>query len=380
MFLEYIINIKSLFILSVLLCLGLSIFKNKIYFFGTTGLIIFLWIPYIVDQIFIGRIVTNIDDSKVWFGFLSGYLGSGFGAIATLVGIFYQLNYTKKMEEKNRIQGILLYLKYSLENISKSEVLLFDVEENSFINEDPKSFFQISEEFLRENIKLLFLLGQIRAKELLDFFMEVFLFNSTCLKLSKIKENKYIFNDILNLLEKYKYTGIEKEIYENVLKTKDFFKILDSLITYRFLLKNTNDDSIAKNAVYNYINLATEDLLKKKEDIGNANYIKNRKHTKEFLLLNISIVRCEELKNNILDEKIEDEKIFYTINTMKHQMLMYIITIEEEEKLDSELFTSIITVLRSLKNRTTLESTIIRDKKSLQLQAIDLIIKLNSFK
>lgn len=374
MFLEYVINVQSLFILSFLLCVGLLYFKNKIYFFCGVGLIIFLWIPYIFDQLFVGRIVTNIDDSKEWFSFLSGYLGSGFGAVATLSGIFYQLNYTRKIEEKNRLQGLILYLKYSLENINESNIHIYQIENNSFYDEERKGIFQISEEFLSDNIKLLFSLGEDKAKEILDFFLKVFYFNKMCLRLSEIKKSSDVLSEIKKILINEEQIEIVEEIKEANLKILEIFKILDTILTYKSMYSGLKDHiEIQKKIKLKFTSLIAC-LNAEKIIIKNIKYIKRRKDYKINFDDDI-----EKIKKEIFNDEVKEEEIFYYINKVKIELISNLITSEEEENIKYELFLALNKELRILKMRFFSENKIIEEKKKIKQESIKLISMLNNY-
>lgn len=384
MFLEYVINVQSLFILSFLLCVGLLYFKNKIYFFCGVGLIIFLWIPYIFDQLFVGRIVTNIDDSKEWFSFLSGYLGSGFGAIATLSGIFYQLNYTRKLEEKNRLEGLILYLKYSLEDISQSEIFIMDIEYNNFYNEGTKSFFQISENFLRDNIKLLFSLDENIAKEILDFFLEVFHFNSNCLRLSKIEKESLILEDIIiNLKKETKELNKElnKELINTFLRIKNIFNSLDSILAQKFIFNENKDNpEIQIRVIKSTKNFIIDSLKKDIEIIEKMEYIKKRRVIKTFLDNNLKKIKSSDFEKEIFNENLKEENLFNILTNIKNELILNVITAEEIEILKYDSGINLVNKIKILKTRLFLEKQIIKDKIETKENAQKLIYKIKNKK
>lgn len=378
MILQYIINVKILFIFSVLFCLIFLLNKNKIYFLSSLSLIIFLWIPYIFDQLFVGRIVTNINDPKEWFSFLSGYLGSGFGAIATLIGIFYQLNYTRKMEDKNRLEGLTLYLKYCLEDILESSTEIIWIEQNIFFKEGTKSFFQISENFLKENIKLLFSLGEITAKEILNLFLEVFHFNKLCLKLKEIKKENILIEEIINIIkENEKEFEIKEEILEGMLKIKSIFDSLNSLLSYKYIFDDFKDNFEVQNRIKEQISYTELILLIEKiKEIANIKYIKNRKYIKVFLNNSLEKINCKKFKEDIFNGEVKEEEILEIIAELKEELVMNIVTIEEKKVLEPELYLKLMNNLVNLKTRFKLEKKIVNDKEKIRQKAQVLITKL----
>ncbi|VYU47400.1 hypothetical protein [Clostridium tertium] len=59
-------------------------------------------IPLVIDYLVIGNnIPSNISNSE-WVGFLGSYVGAIVGSLATLIGIFITINFTKKQAELDR--------------------------------------------------------------------------------------------------------------------------------------------------------------------------------------------------------------------------------------------------------------------------------------
>lgn len=174
---------------------------------------IFLFTPYLLDKYMMGKVVTTMGKAE-WFGFLGSYLGGGITALITLIGIYWQLNETKKKSEKENKEGIFEYLKYILnknQNIEFKYQILRDSETTYKVKKD-KLFFSFGDSFIEGNAKIIF--SEKKGKEIASLFESVNNYNKTYV--SYIED--YI--ELKNRIDKIIQIFIESELPS---ETKDEF-------------------------------------------------------------------------------------------------------------------------------------------------------------
>lgn len=381
-----IITIQNFFnITIVILIVGMFIWykKRKIYYI-VIGFLIFLWLPYIIDFLIIGRIKTNITNVDTWLGFMGSYLGSGLGAGITLIGVFYQLDFSKKLEEKNRLSGFISYLNYSLKNISSNKIIFEEIENNKFFETNKESFYEISEKFLQENMVLLFSIGKFEAEKVLNFFLEVFNYNNKCVLFSNNKTKDILLNELNETLEKIgNEVDIKNELYNMLLKIKSIFMMLNLLTTYKWILnteKNNRDEKIKKN-----IDEIIVGIIKDIREIQNFKYIKRRKTFSFFNPIDKKkiecpiIFSCYYLRILILEKENTEEKIFLEINYLQEMLVTEFLNMEDYSFEDNSIFLKLEERKKQLLKIIKLEKEIINDKKRILSSALDLAKDLEKY-
>ena len=182
------------------------------------GILIFIFLPWIIDEYFMGLFVTNWGISD-WAGFLGSYIGGIIGALITLVGVYWQIKRDDKLKNKEKIIGVLKGILYSLDKNLIADKKLSEEENKKILEEKMfQSFyfldyyydntvysvfydtyiFEIFPEIIRENYKIIFEI---------DFGAEIIDLNDLIKEFNKnhkflIFQSKNIKNILKNIEEK----------------------------------------------------------------------------------------------------------------------------------------------------------------------------------
>lgn len=152
----------------------------------------------------------EIGSADGWIGFLGGYTGG----IIALIGIWWQLEESKKLEEFNKVVGLKKYILYILNHNSNSKNAEITTEDVNFgiqalisyqtlsIKGDYKPYTQFCTDFINQNLKIIMELDL--GEKLLDIDRKIQETNKMINTIfSEANERKFLIKNIENfLLEK----------------------------------------------------------------------------------------------------------------------------------------------------------------------------------
>lgn len=171
-----------------------------------------------------------------WMGFLGAYLSG----VISLVGIAWQINYSKNQEENNKKQGLSEYLKYIIKkNQEDRSAKNFSIQKLvSFSNKSKEikysQYVPFDEAFISDNLKIIMSLNY--GKEILDIFYEIKELESLIERINNYHKNdlKY-FEELKKLIDILDDSGLG-------IKEKNNFRILEllSLIIESLNTSNSN--------------------------------------------------------------------------------------------------------------------------------------------
>lgn len=220
------------------------------------GIIVFLFLPFGIDQFFMNKFVTNWDMGQ-WAGFLGSYLGGAIGGVIAIGGIWWQVT----REDKKKKQEILLgVLKYFYHILKKN---LLGPDKNLEIESD-KSFQRKTYHIFSYNSSSLS--GDEEIKILTEFNQNIIINNLNSVYKLKYGEELYELNDkILEFNKDYEY------LFKNLSKKKNLLKKLD-VNPYTHILKilsnliNNLSNQNNRRSIENNI-LSLEQLINIPEDL-----------------------------------------------------------------------------------------------------------------
>lgn len=177
------------------------------------GILIFIFLPWIIDEYFMGLFVTNWGISD-WAGFLGSYIGGIIGALITLVGVYWQIKRDDKLKNKEKIIGVLKGILYSLnknletqnlESINKNSFYVLDYYYSDIVYSEfsVSHIYPIFPEIIKENYKVIFELDFGNDIIELDELIKDFNKNHYFLSL-QLANKKEIIREIENKLKENK--------------------------------------------------------------------------------------------------------------------------------------------------------------------------------
>lgn len=198
-------------------------------FWLIVGLVIFIFLPFGIDQLVMNKFVTTWSKGD-WAGFLGSYLGGGIGALITLGGVWWQVKKTNEKDKKDKTIGVLKGILYSLDRNLKTKNLE-DILKRSFYVLDwyygdtvfykfyNSYIYEIFPEIIKENYKVIFELDF--GKEIVDLNENIKEFNQNHKFLSfELKKKKDVMIRIKSKIESLKKSDFKK-IFDELEKIKD---------------------------------------------------------------------------------------------------------------------------------------------------------------
>ncbi|MGL5965149.1 MAG: hypothetical protein ACRCZ2_12250 [Fusobacteriaceae bacterium] len=279
-------------------------------------ILLFFILPICIDKIFMNKFITNWSLGE-WAGFLGSYLGGGISGFIALVGIWWQLNHSKKDKETTEIKNLLLETLFYLDKNLKSENL-------------EKIQFQIqgdinhtSEEFLINEYNQIFGLWSQLLNENRDKIFKLPFYDKFATTIFKIIE----FN------ENYKRMIIMKETLKEALKKiskkNNLFilaeKVSNLIYSYHFISNGVNGKN---NIFYKEIILSVLNNLEKNDSLTT-------------IISKIKIIEDIDFTSNLLDKKISIELIDIYILILDNLFSSYQFESETTENKGLELITYI---------------------------------------
>lgn len=210
------------------------------------GLLILL-IPLVLTLLYIIKTckLPSID------GLLS-LLGAFYGGVISLVGIAWQMNFSKRQEENNKKQGLEEYIKYILEkNLEDRSVKDFNIQKLISFSTKWKEinysgYILFDETFISDNLKTI--VSSDYGKEILEIFYEMKELNTL---IERIKNDFPNRSDYINNLTEFINKGCKDNVKGNLAILESISSIIESI--------NTNNSTIL---------ISLQDNLKKKLDNG----------------------------------------------------------------------------------------------------------------
>lgn len=282
--------------------------------------LIFLIIPCIIDAL-MGTVVT-VMDREHWFGFFGSYLGGSIGAIITLIGIYWQLNETKKKSEKENKEGIFEYLKYILnknKNIEFKYQVLKDLNTVYEVRKD-KLFFSLENSFIEGNAKTIF--SEKKGKEIANLFESINNYNANYTNyIGNYIELEKRIDKIIQVLTKSELLSEKKDKYTQViLNGRDLILYLNMQqnLIQKYL---TPGPRIYANALKN-ISSTINTEISKFVKILNSVEIEPTTSEEEITLAYNNIIDIENLNEDILTKDNFEKYLLKLFLFEKHILIL----------------------------------------------------------
>lgn len=334
-------------------------------------IILFLLIPYFLDKFIMGRIVTTMGKSE-WFGFLGSYLGSGLGALLTLLGVYYQINYNEKKEKKEKLEGVLKYVLYIFNKNLNKKYLYNLYFFNKNLIEKKERFEELSKKFIDDNLKILFTIDF--GKEIVELNEKIINYNQKNLYSEKIIANrKKILKEMKEKIKDKKFLDkdeVKLDVHKILCLYMSSLEIMEMLLESIYVKEKIGGILDSENDAYTKLKKS----LKKNKELENLKYISESfsyKYLEKLEKLDnndLLTKRIDNLFNFNKNKKIVEADLEEEIKKYRaiHNLWYKFILSKKQTLLSADLYLYLLGTLNELRNILKLECEIISEKNNIK--------------